>query len=198
MGTGKASSPYGNTKIISEEIIRDACTADGTLSAALLRYFNPVGAHASGLIGEDPQGIPNNLMPFITQVAVGKLDKLRIFGNDYPTRDGTCVRDYIHVVDLAKGHLAALKKLQNSRGVLVYNLGTGNGVSVLEIVNAFMAATGVNVPYEFAPRRDGDISEFYAVAKKAENELGWRAGRTLSDMCRDHYLWQKNNPGGYL
>ncbi len=198
MDAKTASSPYGNTKIVSEAVIRDTCAADQTMNAAILRYFNPVGAHASGLIGEDPQGIPNNLMPYIAQVAVGKLSKLGIFGNDYPTRDGTCIRDYIHVTDLAKGHfLAALNKLQNDPGVVTYNLGAGTGVSVLEIVNAFMKATGVKIPYFFAPRRAGDLAEYYAVTKKAERELMWKTEKSLEDMCRDHYMWQKNNPKGY-
>ncbi|MCL2061487.1 MAG: UDP-glucose 4-epimerase GalE [Firmicutes bacterium] len=192
-----AQNPYGNTKIISEQIVRDVCAADPAFNAALLRYFNPVGAHASYLIGENPKGIPNNLMPFITQVAVGKLSGLNIFGNDYPTRDGTCVRDYIHVVDLAKAHVAALKKLRTNSGAVTYNLGTGNGVTVLEMVNAFIKATGVKIPYAFAPRREGDLAECYAIAKKAEAQLNWRAEKTVEDMCRDHYLWQKNNPNGY-
>ncbi|MCL2796540.1 MAG: UDP-glucose 4-epimerase GalE [Firmicutes bacterium] len=192
-----ALNPYGNTKKIIEEMICDECAADKTLNAALLRYFNPVGAHESGLIGEDPKGIPNNLMPYITQVAVGRLPKLNIFGSDYPTRDGTCVRDYIHVVDLAKGHLAALKKLWTAHGVAVYNLGTGKGCTVLETVNAFIKATDVDIPYEFAPRRAGDAPECYADTSKAEAELNWRAEKSLEDMCRDHYRWQKNNPGGY-
>lgn len=197
MKTG-ALNPYGHTKIMIEEIIRDVCASDKTMNAALLRYFNPVGAHGSYLIGEDPKGIPNNLMPFVAQVAVGKLKKLGVFGNDYPTRDGTCVRDYIHVVDLAKGHLAALKKLRGGAGVVTYNLGTGKGYTVLEIVNAFMKAAGVDIPYEITGRRAGDAPECYASTEKAGAELGWRAEKTLEDMCRDHYLWQKNNPNGYL
>lgn len=192
-----ALNPYGHTKIMIEDIIRDVCSSDRTMNAALLRYFNPVGAHESHLIGEDPKGIPNNLMPFITQVAVGKLPKLSVFGNDYPTRDGTCIRDYIHVVDLAKGHLAALRKLRGGCGVVTYNLGTGTGCTVLEIVNAFMKSTGVEIPYEITGRRAGDAAECWAGTKKAKAELGWRAEKTLEDMCRDHYLWQKNNPDGY-
>ena len=196
MSTG-AINPYGNTKIVIEEIIKDVCLADKTVNAALLRYFNPVGAHESHLIGEDPRGIPNNLMPFIAGVAVGKFQKLNIFGNDYPTRDGTCVRDYIHVVDLAKGHLAALKKLRQKPGIVVYNLGTGKGCSVLEMVNAFIKATGINIPYKLVSRRAGDLPEFFADSKKAAKELGWTAEKTLEDMCRDHFLWQQKNPNGY-
>ena len=192
-----AANPYGNTKKIIEEMIRDVCLADKSFNAALLRYFNPVGAHPSGLIGEDPKGIPNNLMPFIAQVAVGKLPKLNIFGGDYPTRDGTCVRDYIHVVDLAKGHLAALRKLQQNTGLVTYNLGTGNGCTVLEMVRAFIKAAGVDIPYEVTDRRAGDIPECYADTTLAERELGWRAELSLEDMCRDHYNWQKKNPNGY-
>ena len=192
-----ALNPYGNTKKIIEELIRDVCAADPSMNAALLRYFNPVGAHESGLIGENPVGIPNNLMPYIAQVAVGKLRKLSVFGGDYPTRDGTCVRDYIHVTDLAKGHLAALKKLRQNPGLVVYNLGTGSGYTVLEAVRAFMKATGINIPYEFTGRRAGDAPECYADTQKAEAELNWRAEKSLEDMCRDHYVWQKNNPDGY-
>lgn len=192
-----ALNPYGNTKIIIEEILTDEAKANPNLNVALLRYFNPVGAHASHLIGEDPKGIPNNLMPFITQVAVGKLKQLSIFGNDYDTPDGTCVRDYIHVVDLAKGHLAALKKLETNCGVVTYNIGTGIGYSVLDMVNAFISSTGVNIDYKFAPRRAGDAPTCYAKTDKAKDELGYTAEKTLEDMCRDHYLWQKHNPNGY-
>jgi UDP-glucose 4-epimerase len=163
----------------------------------LLRYFNPIGAHKSGRIGENPNGIPNNLMPYITQVAVGKREKLTVFGNDYGTHDGTGVRDYIHVVDLAKGHVKALKKLEENAGLKVYNLGTGTGYSVLDIVKNFEAATGVPVPYEIGPRRPGDIAECYANADKAFKELGWKAENGIREMCEDSWRWQKNNPNGY-
>ena len=163
----------------------------------LLRYFNPVGAHKSGLIGEDPKGIPNNLMPYLTQVAVGRLKELSIFGNDYPTKDGTCIRDYIHVVDLALGHVAALKHCLNKPGCHIYNLGTGTGYSVLDMVKAFSKAIGYELPHKFAPRRAGDVVECYADPSKAKNELGWVATRTLDDMTFDSYNWQKNNPNGY-
>jgi len=195
--TKKATNPYGNTKKIIEEIFIDECNANKNLSVALLRYFNPVGAHSSYRIGEDPKGIPNNLMPFITKVAVGKLEKLNIFGIDYPTKDGTAIRDYIHVVDLAVGHLAALNALDKKIGANIYNLGTGKGSSVLDVVNAFEKATGIKIPYTLAPRRAGDVVEYYADTKKAEKELGYKATKTLQEMCRDHYLWQKNNPNGY-
>ncbi len=192
-----ALNPYGNTKIINEEILKDEANANKDFNVALLRYFNPVGAHSSHLIGEDPKGIPNNLMPFITQVAVGKLQQLSIFGTDYDTPDGTCVRDYIHVVDLAKGHISALKKLETKCGVVTYNLGTGIGYSVMQMVNAFISSTGVKIDYKLAPRRAGDAPECYAKTDKATAELGWKAEKTLEDMCRDHYLWQKHNPSGY-
>jgi len=195
--TTSSLNPYGNTKKVIEEILIDESGADKNLRVALLRYFNPVGAHKSGLIGEDPRGIPNNLMPFITQVAVGKREKLSVFGNDYNTRDGTCIRDYIHVVDLSLGHLLALDALDKKTGVLIYNLGTGRGSSVLEVVNAFIKATGVNVPYVIAPRRAGDAPEYFAATDKAQKELGFVATHSLEDMCRDHYNWQKNNPNGY-
>lgn len=189
------TSPYGQTKYMIEQIIRDVCASDPTFEASLLRYFNPIGAHASGKIGEDPLGIPNNLMPFIAQVATGRREKLSIFGNDYPTPDGTCLRDYIHVVDLARGHLAALTHLQP--GATVYNLGSGKPTSVLELVHAFSAASGKEIPYDFAPRRAGDLPEFYANAKKAHTELGWRTEKTIEDMCRDTWNWQSQNPNGY-
>lgn len=188
-----ASNPYGRTKLFIEEILRDYYNADNTLNIALLRYFNPVGAHPSGLIGEDPNGTPNNLMPYITRVATGKLEKLSIFGNDYPTKDGTGVRDYIHVCDLANGHLKALQKLQTNCGLVTYNLGTGVGYSVLDIVNSFIKSCNVDVPYQFAPRRPGDIDTCYASPEKAERELGFKATRTLDDMCLSSYNFEKNN-----
>jgi len=192
-----ATNPYGRTKIMIEQILQDIYAADNTWSIALLRYFNPVGAHKSGLIGEDPRGIPNNLVPYITQVAVGKLDCLRIFGNDYDTPDGTGVRDYIHVVDLAKGHIKALEKLNDSTGVLIYNLGTGRGYSVLEMVKAFEKVCGKPIKYKIADRRPGDIATCYADPTKAKEELGWVAEKDLQDMCEDSWRWQKNNPDGY-
>lgn len=192
-----ALNPYGNTKLVIEDILRDLYKATPSINVALLRYFNPVGAHSSYTIGEDPKGIPNNLMPFITQTAVGKREKLSIFGNDYPTHDGTCVRDYIHVVDLAKGHILALKKLATNCGLVTYNLGTGNGYSVTQIVQAFIKATGVELKYEYTTRRPGDAPECYASTDKAKKELGFVAEKTLEDMCRDHYQWQKQNPNGY-
>jgi UDP-glucose 4-epimerase len=192
-----ATNPYGRTKLMIEEILRDVYVADEGWSIALLRYFNPIGAHESGRIGEDPNGIPNNLMPFITQVAVGKLKQLSVFGNDYPTIDGSGVRDYIHVVDLAHGHLKALEKVMSSNGVEAYNLGTGTGYSVLEIVTAFEKASGVQIPFQIVDRRPGDIAVCYADATKAKNELGWIATRGIEEMCRDSWKWQKNNPNGY-
>lgn len=192
-----ATNPYGRTKIMIEQILQDIYAADNTWSIALLRYFNPVGAHKSGLIGEDPRGIPNNLVPYITQVAVGKLDCLRIFGNDYDTPDGTGVRDYIHVVDLAKGHIKALEKLNDSTGLLIYNLGTGRGYSVLEMVKAFEKVCGKPIKYKIADRRPGDIATCYADPTKAKEELGWVAEKDLQEMCEDSWRWQKNNPDGY-
>lgn len=189
------TNPYGQTKYMIEQIIRDISNADPDFEAVLLRYFNPIGAHESGKIGEDPLGPPNNLMPFIAQVASGRREKLSIFGNDYPTPDGTCLRDYIHVVDLARGHLAALVNLKP--GVSAYNLGSGKPTSVLELVNAFTEATNQAVPYEFAPRREGDLPEFYADPGKAKAELGWQTELTIEDMCRDTWNWQSNNPEGY-
>lgn len=191
------TNPYGWTKLFNEQILRDAAAADPALSVVLLRYFNPIGAHESGLIGEDPSGIPNNLMPYISQVAVGKLDHLNIFGNDYPTHDGTGVRDYIHVVDLAKGHLAAIRYAASQSGVETFNLGTGTGYSVLDIVNTFKKVNGVDVPYQIVARRDGDVAECYADPSKAEALLHWRAEKTLEDMCRDSWRWQSQNPSGY-
>ena len=191
------TNPYGRTKLMTEEILRDINYANSNFNVVLLRYFNPVGAHQSGLIGEDPGGIPNNLTPYITQVAVGKLDMLSVFGDDYPTPDGTGVRDYIHVVDLARGHVKAIDKLRQNPGVVVYNLGTGKGYSVLEIVHAFERATGRNIPYRIVPRRAGDIASCYADPAKAAKELGWQAELGLDEMCRDGWNWQKNNPEGY-
>ncbi len=191
------TNPYGWTKLFIEQILKDAAHADPELSVVLLRYFNPIGAHESGLIGEDPEGIPNNLMPYIAQVAVGKLDHLNVFGNDYPTHDGTGVRDYIHVVDLAKGHAAAIDYSTKNKGVEIANLGTGIGYSVLDIVKAFEKANGVKVPYVIAPRRAGDVAECYADPKKALADFGWKAEKTLEDMCRDSWRWQSNNPSGY-
>lgn len=196
MPRGTTSSPYGTSKAMVEKVLEDLAAADGRWSVALLRYFNPIGAHPSGLIGEDPQGIPNNLMPYLSQVAVGRLPALSIYGNDYPTADGTCERDYLHVVDLAVGHLKALEAL-HAPGVKAYNLGTGAGVSVLQMVNSFVQATGVEVPYRFAPRRDGDLPAFWADAGKAERELGWRAERGLEAMMADTWRWQKANPQGF-
>ena len=190
------TNPYGRTKLMIEDILRDLYRSDDSWSIVLLRYFNPVGAHESGRIGEDPAGIPNNLMPYISQVAAGKLKRLRVFGGDYPTPDGTGVRDYIHVVDLAKGHIAALKKL-SSNGIYTYNLGTGRGYSVLDAVKAFEKANGLEIPYDVVERRPGDIAECYADPALAEKELGWRAEKDLVDMCRDAWNWQKNNPDGY-
>ncbi|WHZ02800.1 UDP-glucose 4-epimerase GalE [Neobacillus sp. YX16] len=185
------TNPYGETKAMCERILTDIAKANPSFSVSLLRYFNPVGAHESGLIGEAPNGIPNNLMPYVTQVAKGKLEKLRVFGNDYPTADGTGVRDYIHVLDLAEGHVVALEKL--TEGVHVYNLGTGQGTSVLELVKAFEEANGIEVPYEIVARRAGDIASFYADASKAKRELGWSAKRDIIAMCRDSWRFESNN-----
>ncbi|MEG1911297.1 MAG: UDP-glucose 4-epimerase GalE [Cloacibacillus sp.] len=184
-----ATNPYGETKVISERILTDASHAHPSLCVALLRYFNPIGAHKSGLIGEAPNGIPNNLMPYITKVAKGQLPELRVFGDDYPTPDGTGVRDYIHVMDLAEGHVAALEKM--SDGVCVYNLGTGRGTSVLELLHSFERVNGIKIPYTVTPRRAGDIATCYANAQKAERELGWSAKRTVDDMCRDSWRFEK-------
>ena len=194
---GRCTNPYGWTKWMIEQILTDLHTADKAWNVVLLRYFNPIGAHPSGLMGEDPSGVPNNLMPYITQVAVGKRPKLSVFGNDYDTPDGTGVRDYIHVVDLAKGHVKALEAIRRDCGVAVYNLGTGRGYSVLELVSAFEEATGVPVPYEIAPRRPGDIAACWSDPSKAKAELGWQAELGLREMCRDSWNWQKNNPDGY-
>ena len=191
------TNPYGWTKFMSEQILRDLFVSDARWHIVLLRYFNPVGAHESGMIGENPTGIPNNLMPYVTQVACGKLKALRVFGNDYPTRDGTGVRDYLHVMDLAAGHLSALQYARENAGAEAINLGTGEGYSVLEVVKAFEEANGLTIPYDICPRRPGDIATCYADASKAETLLHWRARRTLTDMCRDAYRWQTQNPNGY-
>jgi len=192
-----ATSPYGTTKVVIEGILDDLCVSDAEWSVAKLRYFNPIGAHESGRIGEDPSGIPNNLMPFITQVAVGKREYLGVFGDDYDTHDGTGVRDYIHVVDLAIGHIKALESLNNHKGSNAYNLGAGKGYSVLDIVKAFEKASGVEIPYKVMPRRAGDIASFYANPQKAEKELDFKVKRGIDEMCRDSWNWQKNNPSGY-
>ena len=194
---GVCTNPYGWSKSMLEQILADFHTADPEWNVVLLRYFNPVGAHKSGTIGENPKGIPNNLMPYITQVAVGKREFLGVFGNDYDTHDGTGVRDYIHVVDLADGHVKALKKIEEKAGVCVYNLGTGNGYSVLDMVKAFGKACGHEVPYKIQPRRPGDIATCYADPEKAKKELGWEAVRGLEEMCEDSWRWQSNNPNGY-
>ena len=194
---GQCTNPYGWTKSMLEQILSDIQKADPEWNIVLLRYFNPIGAHKSGTIGENPNGIPNNLMPYITQVAVGKLKELGVFGNDYDTPDGTGVRDYIHVVDLARGHVMALKKLQGNAGLNIYNLGTGNGYSVLDLVNNFQEATGVKVPYSIKPRRPGDIATCYASADKAFEELGWKAEFGIKEMCEDSWRWQSKNPQGY-
>ncbi|AOJ67938.1 MULTISPECIES: UDP-glucose 4-epimerase GalE [Burkholderia] len=193
-----ATNPYGQTKLIAEQILRDVELADPAWRVATLRYFNPVGAHESGLIGEDPAGIPNNLMPYVAQVAVGKLEKLRVFGSDYPTPDGTGVRDYIHVVDLARGHIAALDALERRDASLTVNLGTGRGYSVLEVVRAFEKASGRPVPYELVARRPGDVAECYANPAAAADIIGWKAERDLDRMCADHWRWQENNPRGFV
>lgn len=195
--TGVPTNPYGRSKLMVEELLRDLARSEPRWAIALLRYFNPVGAHESGLIGEDPNGIPNNLLPYVAQVAVGKLKELAVFGDDYPTPDGTGVRDYIHVVDLADGHLKALRALATEGGVRTWNLGTGQGYSVLEMVRAFEQASGRPVPYRIAPRRPGDIAECWADPAKAARELGWRAGRGLDQMMRDAWRWQLGNPNGY-
>lgn len=192
-----ATNPYGRTKLMIEQILQDLYISDPEWSIILLRYFNPIGAHSDGRIGEDPNGIPNNLMPYITQVAVGKLPYLKVFGDDYPTIDGTGVRDYIHVVDLAMGHVRALDKIDSFTGVEAYNLGTGRGYSVLEIVQAFEQATGIHIPYKIVERRPGDVAISYADPSKAMKELQWRAERDLEEMCRDAWRWQSNNPNGY-
>jgi UDP-glucose 4-epimerase len=193
-----ATNPYGRTKLMLEDILRDLHTADNSWRIGLLRYFNPIGAHHSGTMGEDPNGIPNNLLPYVSQVAVGRLDKLRVFGNDYATHDGTGVRDYIHVMDLADGHVKALAYLLKNEAIITINLGTGVGYSVLDVVNAFEKVSGKPVPYEFLPRRAGDVATNYADASKAASILGWQATRSLETMCADVWNWQSNNPNGYL
>ena len=192
MSAGGCTSPYGKTKYFIEEILKDAANADKSLSTVLLRYFNPIGAHESGLIGEKPNGIPNNLMPYITQTAAGIRPMLSVFGNDYPTPDGTGVRDYIHIVDLARGHVAALKYALEHKGSEIFNLGTGRGTSVLELIHAFEQSTGVKIPYRITGRRAGDIAECYAATEKAERILNWRAEKSLNDMCIDSWRWQQN------
>ena len=195
--TGNTTNPYGTTKVFTERILTDVCKADPSLNVAVLRYFNPIGAHKSGLIGEDPNGIPNNLMPYIAKVAVGKLEKVHVFGNDYPTPDGTGVRDYIHVVDLARGHVCAIQKLETGCGLFICNLGTGKGYSVMDVLHAFEKACGKKLPYVIEARRPGDIAECYADPSKAKRELGWVAEYGIEDMCADSWNWQKNNPDGY-
>jgi UDP-glucose 4-epimerase len=190
-------SPYGQTKLMVEQILEDMQKADPRWSITLLRYFNPIGAHESGRMGEDPQGIPNNLMPYITQVAIGRRDCLNIFGRDYPTKDGTCVRDYIHVMDLAEGHVKAWQVCGEQAGLHIYNLGTGQGVSVLEMVHAFARASGLEINYKLVERRPGDVAECWADPAKAQRELGWNASRTIDDMTRDSWRWQQTNPNGY-
>ncbi len=197
MPTGECTNPYGWTKVMSEKILQSVAVADPEWSVVLLRYFNPIGAHESGRMGEDPSGIPNNLMPYITQVAVGKREKLSIFGSDYPTPDGTCVRDYIHVVDLALGHVAAMQYAMAHTGTEIFNLGTGRGVSVTELVETFESVTGVAVPHVYVGRRAGDLAECYANADKAGEVLGWHAQRDIACMCRDSWNWQRQNPNGY-
>jgi len=196
--TGATTNPYGRSKYIIEKILMDLHAASPSMNIALLRYFNPVGAHVSGLIGEDPNGIPNNLMPFITQVAIGRRQHLNVFGNDYPTHDGTGVRDYIHVVDLADGHLKALEKLEQNPGLCIYNLGTGQGYSVLDVVKAFSEASGREIPYRIVARRSGDIACCYADPTLANKELGWKARRGLREMCVDSWNWQTRNPDGFI
>ena len=195
--TGGTTNPYGTTKLFQERILSDICAADPALNVALLRYFNPIGAHESGLIGEDPNGIPNNLVPYIAKVAVGQLEKVHVYGNDYPTPDGTGVRDYIHVVDLARGHVAALKKLDTGCGLFVCNLGTGKGYSVLDVLHAYEKACGRTLPYSMDPRRPGDIAQCYADPAKARDELGWEARYGIDEMCASSWKWQSMNPNGY-
>ncbi|MBO5598457.1 MAG: UDP-glucose 4-epimerase GalE [Oribacterium sp.] len=194
---GTCTNPYGWTKWMQEQILTDVHTADPEWNVILLRYFNPIGAHESGLIGEDPKGIPNNLLPYVAQVAIGKLPEINVFGNDYDTPDGTGVRDYIHVVDLAKGHVKAIERFEKNDGVFVCNLGTGHGYSVLDVIHAFEKACGKELPYVMKPRRDGDIATCYSSPAKAEKELGWKAQFDLEDMCRDSWNWQQKNPNGY-
>ncbi len=197
MQVGGVTNPYGRTKYMIECILQDLYVSDNSWSICLLRYFNPIGAHKSGTMGEDPNGIPNNLMPYITQVAIGKREFLNVWGNDYDTPDGTGVRDYIHVVDLALGHVKAVDKVRGEDGLFIYNLGTGTGYSVLDVVNAFIKASGVDVPYKIGPRRAGDIATCYSDPSKAEKELGWKAERGIEEMCEDSWRWQSQNPNGY-
>ena len=197
MEVGGVTNPYGRTKFMIECILKDLYVSDNSWSICLLRYFNPIGAHKSGTIGEDPNGIPNNLMPYITQVAIGKLDHLNVFGDDYDTPDGTGVRDYIHVVDLALGHIKAVEKVEGEDGLFIYNLGTGIGYSVLDVVKSFEKASGKEIPYVIGPRRDGDIATCYSDPSKALKELGWKAERGLDEMCEDSWRWQSQNPNGY-
>ena len=194
---GGTTNPYGTTKVFTERILTDCCHADPELNVALLRYFNPIGAHPSGLIGEDPNGIPNNLVPYIAKVAVGKLEKVHVFGNDYPTPDGTGVRDYLHGVDLARGHVAAITKLEQKPGLFICNLGTGHGYSVLDVINAFSKACGKEIPYVIDPRRPGDIAECWCDPSKAKRELGWEAQYGIEEMCAHSWNWQSHNPDGY-
>ncbi|MFT8350684.1 UDP-glucose 4-epimerase GalE [Clostridium saccharoperbutylacetonicum] len=191
------TNPYGRTKLIAEDILRDLSMSNKWWNIAILRYFNPIGAHESGVIGEDPSGVPSNIMPYITEVAIGQLKELSIFGDDYDTIDGTGVRDYVHVVDVAEGHIKALEMLKKNPGLVTYNLGTGKGYSVLELVETFKKATGVNIPYRIASRRAGDVGVCYADSSKANRELNWKAKRGLEDMCRDSWVWQTKNPNGY-
>jgi len=195
--TGYTTNPYGTTKVFVEKILEDYCQANQYMNCIMLRYFNPIGAHESGLIGEDPNGIPNNLVPYIAQVAIGKLDRLHVYGNDYPTKDGTGIRDYIHVVDLAKGHVAAINKLEEKCGLFVCNLGTGKGYSVLEVIKAYEEASGVTIPYEVRERRLGDIAECFADTQKAFKEMGWKATLGIKEMCESSWKWQSMNPNGY-
>lgn len=197
MPVGGVTNPYGRTKFMLEEIFKDICKADSTFDIALLRYFNPIGAHESGVIGESPNDIPNNLLPYVAKVAVGVLEKVNVFGDDYPTPDGTGVRDYIHVVDLARGHVCAVKKLLENPGLVIYNLGTGNGYSVLDVIKNFEKACGKTIPYVIAPRRAGDIPTCYSDSSKALKELGWKAEFGIEKMCEDTWRWQSNNPNGY-
>ncbi len=197
MEVGGVTNPYGRTKFMIECILKDLYVSDNSWSIYLLRYFNPIGAHKSGTMGEDPNGIPNNLMPYITQVAIGKLDHLNVFGDDYDTPDGTGVRDYIHVVDLALGHIKAVEKVEGEDGLFIYNLGTGVGYSVLDVVKAFEKASGKKIPYVIGPRRDGDIATCYSDPSKALKELGWKAERGIEEMCEDSWRWQSQNPNGY-
>ena len=191
------TNPYGRTKLMLEEILQDVYKSDNEWNVMLLRYFNPIGAHQSGRIGEDPNGIPNNLLPYITKVAIGELPQLNVFGDDYPTEDGTCIRDYIHVVDLARGHVKAIENMKNGGGVEIYNLGTGKGYSVLEVIKNFEEASGKKIPYKIADRRQGDVAVIYGDPSKAKKELGWEAQYGIKEMCRDSWNWQKNNPNGY-